>query len=240
MTTISVEDNGVLVQDLQLWHSSTIPIKSHDIFTRLRYVEYQAVPLFLLQSKPIDVYSTLDATSDYINTNLRRYKELGILCQSQNDANLHIVIFIQNSIVKCFILDFSGLNQLINDKQDYDESLIYVVDFKTNVTNTNVFDKVLEKKKRIKPTVPLVQENGEQVNSMITKVILSGLRLRGLSNSSTNDKLKIKEIYQMTFKATTFAIKKFDTKVKLTDIQDIVEKLLQVFVDVNDDSPFVD
>ncbi|KAK6465267.1 hypothetical protein DFJ63DRAFT_310366 [Scheffersomyces coipomensis] len=99
----------------------------------------------------------------------------------------------------------------------------------------------------------------DQVNSAINKLILSGLRIRGFStnnlNHNINDKLNIKEIYQMTYKSTLFSLRKFNysfindkliskkdlessnlkqTPIKLIDLQDIIEKLLQLFIDVDD------
>lgn len=69
--------------------------------------------------------------------------------------------------------------------------------------------------------------------------------MRGLSQNlvtTHNDKIAVKEINQMTFKATQFALRKqnysFNKKsevkkpLRLNDLQDIVESLLQLFVDV--------
>ncbi|KAK6458014.1 uncharacterized protein RJT20DRAFT_125911 [Scheffersomyces xylosifermentans] len=105
----------------------------------------------------------------------------------------------------------------------------------------------------------------EQIHQAINKIILSGLRIRGLSTNlshSINDKLTIKEIYQMTHKATLFSLRKYSYQfisssassamkglkttskglsiknyihpVRLSDLQDTIEKLLELFVDVGD------
>lgn len=85
----------------------------------------------------------------------------------------------------------------------------------------------------------------EQINLAINKLILSGLRIRGLStnlNHSINDKLTIKEIYNMTLKSALFSLRKYNYNfttsnksraIGFADLQDTVEKLLDIYVDVN-------
>lgn len=93
--------------------------------------------------------------------------------------------------------------------------------------------------------VSLTLTSQEQINLAINKLILSGLRIRGLStnlNHSINDKLTIKEIYNMTHKSALFSLRKFnynftgkgDNKgraIGFSDLQDTVEKLLDLYVD---------
>lgn len=93
--------------------------------------------------------------------------------------------------------------------------------------------------------VSLTLTSQEQINLAINKLILSGLRIRGLStnlNHSINDKLTIKEIYNMTHKSALFSLRKFnynftgkgDNKgraIGFGDLQDTVEKLLDLYVD---------
>lgn len=94
----------------------------------------------------------------------------------------------------------------------------------------------------------LTLTNHDQITQAVNKLILSGLRIRGLSTKSndisSNEKITIKEIYQMTRKSTLFALRKFNYtfndqtnveknySIKLNDIQNIVEQLLEVFIDM--------
>ncbi|GEQ72371.1 hypothetical protein JCM33374_g6058 [Metschnikowia sp. JCM 33374] len=108
------------------------------------------------------------------------------------------------------------------------------------------------------PQPPVAMSSGlitsHQISQAVNRVVLSGLRLRGLStnaSSSANDKIAIREIYQMTKKAALFALRKYgydfnrgisngdkeaSQGVSLDDIQSIVESLLSTFVDVESSS----
>lgn len=241
MITVNIVDDGRIVRGLQLWNKGSLSLLNYEEFEKLSYVKYHEIPLILIQSKPIDVYCTIQDSVEYIADHILRYKDLGLLCKSKTNENVFLIFYIQDMKLKTLSLDFSMTIKISSINKSYDNETNYILDLKTKSSDTNVFDRVLEKKKRPKSTTPTIQDKGDQINSTVTKVILSGLRLRGLSNSS-KDKIKIKEIYQMTYKSTLFGLRKFNGEVKLNDIQDIVEKLLQVFVDVDidEDSPFKD
>lgn len=78
----------------------------------------------------------------------------------------------------------------------------------------------------------------------VNRMTLSGLRLRGLNPSSgltlSKDRVVIKELYHMTRKLALFALRKFNygfngatgQEVRLSDVQDVVERLLQAYADV--------
>ncbi|CAH2356060.1 hypothetical protein CLIB1423_46S00210 [[Candida] railenensis] len=143
-----------------------------------------------------------------------------------------------------------------------------------SIPNTSIFDKVLSRRKQSQiqsqspqnsfimspvqsKTTALSSQiltTNEQITQAISKLVLSGLRLRGLSGfiSSTsqvsNEKLAVREIYQMTQQCAIFAVRKFNygfnkqshsqqlspVPVRLNDIQDIVENLLSVFIDMEE------
>ncbi|CAH6719402.1 mitochondrial morphogenesis protein Sld7p [[Candida] jaroonii] len=239
MITVNIVDDNRIVRNLQLWSKGTFPFTNDEEFQRVNYVKYNEIPLVLIQGKPIDVYCSIQDSVDYVADNVLRYKDLGLLCKSKSNENVYLIFYVQDMKLKTLLLDFSLIIKILGINKSYDNETNYILDLKTKSSDTNVFDRVLEKKKRPKSTTPTVQDKGDQINTTVTKVILSGLRLRGLSNSS-KDKIKIKEIYQMTYKSTLFALRKFNREVKLNDIQDTVEKLLQIFVDVDidEDSPF--
>lgn len=143
-----------------------------------------------------------------------------------------------------------------------------------SIPNTSIFDKVLSKRKQLvllqqpqqnlfmmAPVQPKttalssqILTTNEQISQAVSKLVLSGLRLRGLSgfmnssSQSSNEKLAVREIYQMTLQCAMFALRKFNygfnkqlqthqvnpAPVRLNDIQDIVENLLLVFIDMDD------
>ncbi|CUM62696.1 uncharacterized protein PRCAT00000252001 [Priceomyces carsonii] len=155
-------------------------------------------------------------------------------------------------------LESSGALDMVNSSVFLDLIILASSTSKMN-DNTSIFDKVLSRKK-IKPNPFLVNNSKpssslsasvlttkDQIAHTINKMISSGLRLRGLSNNvtqSANEKLTIKEVHQITYKSALFAIRKFNfdgstkqkqsVKVKVNDIQEIVEKLLQVFIDIEE------
>lgn len=132
-----------------------------------------------------------------------------------------------------------------------------------SIPSTLKFDKVLQKRKlsanpflvrdgstgdggaspsQRNSSTKTILSSSEQIEQTISKLILSGLRIRGLSinpSHSVNDKLTIKEIYHTTFKSAVFALRKYNysfntaSSVQLHQVQDIVEKLLQTYVDVD-------
>lgn len=258
-SSIVLEDLNQVYDDVQIWYKHHIPVQYQEPFRRLSYVNYQLIPVFLLQSTIVDIYSNLDVTEHYIKDVLVRYTvkydNLGILYHSSVQDNVYIVLFIQDFKVKGFVLDYSILDKLTslsdnNDTQEFEEDINYIIDLKVRQSSVHAIEKVLEKKKRNKSITPTESftnaSNTDQINGMVSKVILSGLRLRGMSYNSTistNEKVKLKEIYQMTYKSTQFALRKFAGKdTKLADIQEVVEKLLQVFIDVESDdkNPFLE
>ena len=125
----------------------------------------------------------------------------------------------------------------------------------TSSPAVTAFDRVLKEKQegnpflrtQPKPNKSLVLSTQEQISTAVNKIIQSGLRIRGLSMNQTesiNDKLKIKEIYQMTHKATMFSLRKFNysfnkrtdsekVQVSWNDIQETVESLLHLFIDLD-------
>lgn len=155
------------------------------------------------------------------------------------------LVFYYDTQVKCTIVDFSTwglINRWIGSGS---------VSPQKPVVDTKIFDRVLLQKKSksnpfLEPAKPsndttrLVSQ--DQINHAVQKIILSGLRIRGLSpnlSHMVNDKLTVKEIYQMTYKATVFSLRKYNYSFNKTthpitvdELQDIVEKLLEIFVDV--------
>jgi hypothetical protein len=155
------------------------------------------------------------------------------------------LVFYFDTQIKCTIIDFSNLS-LINR---YIES--GPVSPQKHVVDTKIFDRVLLQKKSksnpfLEPQKPTNETtrllSKDQINQAVLKLILSGLRIRGLSTNLShmvNDKLTVKEIYQMTYKATLFSLRKYNYSfnksnhpITVDELQGIVEKLLEIFVDV--------
>ncbi|RCK67865.1 Mitochondrial morphogenesis protein SLD7 [Candida viswanathii] len=270
--TIKIHDSTKQVlNDVQLWSDKeTSKLPNIASCSSISWIKYAEIPLYLTTALPFAIYSNDPATSDYFRKNLlelplsNNRTDLGMLCKADSDT--YLVFYYEDETVKMIVITFTEFNKLLphlNGKSHPTSNT--VVDLSKPVrarTSTVLIDKIIEKKKqRLNPfitTTPLITTNAptkvdnslilssqEQINAAINKIILSGLRMRGLSQNlvtSHNDKLTIKEIHQMTFKAAQFALrkqnysfnKKSETKkpLRLNDLQDIVESLLQLFVDV--------
>lgn len=237
----------------------------------ISYIKYASLPFYLVYCCPIIVYTDDLDTSDYFKTKLVETPLLsngksggvggggiGLLCKV--DVNTFLVFYYEDN-VKMLVLKFSKFIETLPQLDIPSIPKDTLLDLKPSKrirTNTKIIDKIIEKKKQrlnlfianpntTKANISsgsLILTNQDQINTAINKIIFSGLRIRGLSSnvaSSLNDKLTIKEIHQMTFRATQFALRKHnysfnkrETKkpLRLNDLQDIIENLLQLFVDI--------
>lgn len=266
-------DNRI-IDDVELWLPSDVKNKYRisDTYRRLPMcINYRMIPLHLISMKPTAVFSDNPSTEEYFLTNLVRLSlnnnnnGMSLVFQDENGVYLLIYYEVKQNQIKCMLMDFTitkKLSRIIESNPsieklntsaflDITESAI------SKNVNTLIFDKVLsQKRQNSNPFLPhqkpsttslssATLSTNEQISLSVNKMILSGLRIRGLStnlNHSVNDKLTIKEIYQMTYKSTMFSLRKFNYgfnnsknySIKLNDIQDIVEKLLQIFIDMDD------
>ncbi|KAG7665905.1 SLD7 [[Candida] subhashii] len=237
------------------------------------YINYTRLPIFLFYGHHrLCIYSSNNSTNDYFKNHLVKVSltnpdsHLGLLFKVTNDTYLVFYFDFESKTIRAMMLNFTCLNQL-DDLDDLASSPVNsILSFSkektpsisaTTEVSRQIFDKVLEKKKQrqnpfLVPTPPSQENNSsvlttqDQINSAVNKVILSGLRIRGLSANlcaTANEKLAIKEIHQMTYKATLFSLRKYNysfhkksannKSIRLNDIQVIVEGLLQVFVDID-------
>lgn len=245
--------NGVYL-DIQIWTKHAIPgLESCKQLQIISHVDYTKIPVFLVSNGPFHVYTDEKATQNYLKENLAIYEDkCGLLAKSESQ-NFYTVLYTDSSLsVWCFVIDFGILDQISKLPSNPEKDVYYTG---TNLTSaaksdTTIFDRVLENKslKTLAQTVParpismLTLNSHQQITQAVTKMVLSGLRLRGLSATvgTTNEKIAVREIYQMTKNAAIFSLRKYkyefnDSKgqnVRMSDIQDVVERLLEVFIDV--------
>lgn len=207
----------------------------------------------------------------------------GLMIRGEKDDDLYIALYSRiygdDIVVECKMVNFRLLervNKLTScDRMEEEGRSFFLEDqgktTEKRTTDTSIFDKVLSEKrqkvgsnrfvfkpKSTKPSETQLSSqsltNTEQISQAINRVILSGLRIRGLNldgnNTLLNLRANIKEIQQMTYKAAMFSLRKFKysfnqqrndslqpgarKEIMLNDVQEIVEKLLQVFLDVED------
>ncbi|EEQ45912.1 conserved hypothetical protein [Candida albicans WO-1] len=270
LTTIQLyESKKNVINDIQLWSTNkTLKLPTITSCKPISYIKYASLPFYLVYCCPITVYTDDSDTSDYFKTKLVETPLLsngksggggiGLLCKV--DVNTFLVFYYEDN-VKMLVLKFSKFIETLPQLDIPSIPKDTLLDLKPSKrirTNTKIIDKIIEKKKQrsnsfianpntTKANISSgssILTNQDQINTAINKIIFSGLRIRGLSSnvaSSLNDKLTIKEIHQMTFKATQFALRKHnysfnkrETKkpLRLNDLQDIIENLLQLFVDI--------
>lgn len=250
--------------DIQISSPDEAPyLRSSPTLSFVSLVNYRLIPLYLISNGPYPVYSNNDATEAFfLRSLIQEHLNLGLLAKFTDlTGDAYIVFFVDEASkgIKCVCLDFGVLTQVAdykslvkNDDNVYFISRSRLAPYKSD---TSVFDRVLESKstKKSAPTptdeerlsAPTLQlSTPAQISQAINKLILLGLRLRGLTVSglsSSKDKIAIREIHQMTKKGAMFAVRKFhydfnvglrSLDLLLSDLQDIVESLLQTFVDI--------
>ncbi|KAM9903006.1 hypothetical protein OXX69_008086 [Metschnikowia pulcherrima] len=276
-TSLSLQTKTGLLSDIQIWSDAATsqPAMESDLVF-VSAVNHHKIPLFLVSGGPFDVYTEHQETESYFFHQLVRQSEkTGILAKSLTEnADLYIVFYVdrrKGPRVRCYYIDFCVLQQVNEFREKslmiQNEDMFFVSKIRSATTksDTSVFDRVLESKNSRKlpsmnaPPPPVAVSSAlttsQQISQAVNRVVLSGLRLRGLStnsSSSSNDKIAIREIYQMTKKAALFALRKYTydfneaniaasskrggSGISLAEVQSIVKSLLQTFVDIEPSS----
>lgn len=234
--------------DIEIWtETEGLP----RLLQYVTHINHQKVPIFLVSHGPFRVYSQNSMTEQYFGQNIACYQNYtGILAKSTNEDVYAVFFGDQNLEIWSYFVDFSivDLFQLLAEK---DVNCYYTgVPTVMSRSNTAIFDRVLENKvgNTKKPTAPrqmppLMLSTTHQISQAVNKMVLSALRLRGLTTSgNSNEMVAVREIYHMTRKAAMFSLRKYhynfngskreDANIQMEDIQDVVERLLEVFLDV--------
>lgn len=235
------------LQDVQVWGNDEQPWNGD--YSVVSYVNVLLIPLYLVPGPPGRVFSHSSATTEFFRQYVAACVGSGIMFVNDNTY----LVFYSDEELNIWVLriDFDLLEKL--------SSVTSALETRPIQPDRDIFERVLSDKRRKKgqhnkfmmssAETPVTQlstqhfTSNEQVSQAINKLILSGLRLRGVTTNapSPNDRVAVREIYQMTQKAALFAVRKFNynfqshEKVDLTldHLQDIIEHLLQVFIDVD-------
>ncbi|KAF3990895.1 hypothetical protein FT663_02968 [Candidozyma haemuli var. vulneris] len=256
-TILELRHGEQVVSGIDVRHEARLPFRNTSL-SHVAYVNSERIPWFLISQGPFPVYSSDETTTGYFKEKLAREAldrpYIGILSKSQ-DPQTYVVFFIQGNGVRCFCIDFTTLDRLSTASRNFEagtDDNVYYSALPTR-SDTTIFDRVLENKssKRNQYVAPknpsstplsVTPLNGDQISNAVNKMTLSGLRLRGLNpSSSSKDRIAIKELYHMTRKSALFALRKFNygfngssgQEVRLSDVQDVVERLLQAYADVD-------
>lgn len=240
-------------KDIQIWTDTSYPgLERSPSLSYVSHVNRHRIPVFLVSLGSFRVYSAESSTESFFAKSLLQYKEeTGLLAKAEGPDMFAVFYGDADLAVWCFLVDFAQWDE-IKRWSPSDKSVSVYFDRTTQSaknSNITIFDRVLENKGAKKPVIKpqlsllsnLVLSTNQQISQAVSKVVLSGLRLRGLSiNENSSQKVAVREIYHMTRKAAMFSLRKFNysfngssgESVRLEHIQDIVERLLEVFIDI--------
>ncbi|RKP29717.1 hypothetical protein METBISCDRAFT_18027 [Metschnikowia bicuspidata] len=260
--TVTLRTAQLDYSDIQISSPDDAPyLRTAPYLSFVSLVNYRLIPFFLVSDGPFPVYSDNNATEAFfIRSLVRPQPKIGLLTKyPDSNGDVYVVFFVDEAAcgIKCICLDFLVVSRMeeLRDLAPDDENVFFARPNKLLAykSDTTVFDRILENKSlRRHVTAPVAEKTvtgallytPTQILQAINKLILLGLRLRGLTVSelsSSKDKIAIREIHQMTRTAALFAMRKFNydfnavlrtQELLLSVLQDIVESLLQTFVDV--------
>lgn len=249
--------SDVIVKDIRIWANSNNirddetnnDEQDIDIWSYsgrfLQYVDLWSLPLWLqphrdsVSNNIFNCYTMSKVTMAYFNTKLKDERRgIVIYFETHLEDDSGIWIFFKNDTgdqVQCYPLDLHMKNLIddqINEMSDIQDTTISRRD--------SEIDQILNKtKNRIDITNKEVAKNIRindkklQFNETLSKLILGGLRLRGIPNTQSS----FQRLYKMTFDASEFTyrdeLKKMSkglpVEIPFEALQETVEILLRLF-----------
>lgn len=238
---------GTVIRDVQLWsktdadsttNSTASSTGSSAVTTGLcevvGMINVSKLPLWLDTSAAYHCFSTSETTFNYFRAKLmrQRHRNRGILCKllKPRDSVQYLLFYKRlhtdanaSFEIECVAVSFATKHLLDNLLQP---AAAVAAPLKS-------IDSILEKNKRQRlqknaslNKQVLLNDHRQHFVSMLSQCILSGLRLRNVSQS------QYEKLYKMTYQACEFA---FRNELKLTQtitfesVQECVETLLRLF-----------
>ncbi|EJS41680.1 YOR060C [Saccharomyces arboricola H-6] len=243
---LSGKQGGLVIRDVQLWGNQLVvnnPIPEwRGQF--VQYVDLGKLPLWI-RSKDMDTYrcySTSATTQAYFKTKLKNANRAIVLeltdkIDQQSQEPVYLIIFRENSELYSFRVDLTMKhefdNQVFKLKQETGK-------VRPSVSKEGSIDIIIQQSQQRKiGTKTKVYRNVHindkrlQFNETLSKLILGGLRLRGIPNFTTDSQ----RLYKMTFDAAEFThrdeLKRISVgsgeEVSFELLQETVETLLKLF-----------
>ncbi|CAL9729625.1 mitochondrial morphogenesis protein Sld7p [Monosporozyma unispora] len=212
-------NNKILIRDIQLWNEDNTKETSHnkDESSKtnstitinwngkcLSYVSVKKLPLWIYdrdQLVPWRCYTGSSKTWSYFNIKLKRLNRALIaeIYPSKTDNNMLVLFYVDSDSIRC---------RLLCNKSKYE------------------IDKIITNKAK-KPQSPVNKK--VQFNDTLSKLILTGLRLRDIPNTNPG----FTKLYKITFQAAEFThrddVKRCNYQVPFETLQQTVETLLKLF-----------
>lgn len=250
--------SDIIVKDIRIWTNSNKTTadeannveQNFDIWSYsgrfLQYVDLWSLPLWLqprwdhkIENSIFNCYTMSKATMAYFSAKLKDERRgIVIYFETHSEDDSGIWIFFKNDTgdqVQCYPLDFHK-KKLIDDQI---KTMSEAQDTTISRRDSGI-DEILNKtKKRINITNKEVAKNIRindkklQFNETLSKLILGGLRLRGIPNTQSS----FQRLYKMTFDASEFTyrdeLKKLSkgvpAEIPFEALQETVEILLRLF-----------
>lgn len=229
--TLGYGKEKVLLRDIELWDDSiTTNTRERPLKWTGRYISYvslRKLPLWIYdreQLTPWHCYSSCSKTCNYFNIKLKSLNR-SMIAEIYNNSldsasQTRLVLFyVKNNSIMCKLLSTKL-------KLKIDEHI--TTSSNTDINNTIVTDSNNKFMISKKPSHSLLNKK-VHFNDTLSKLILTGLRLRDIPNTSPG----FTKLYKMTFQAAEFAhredVKKHDYQLPFELLQQTVETLLKLF-----------
>ncbi|CAI4806143.1 CIC_collapsed_G0051230.mRNA.1.CDS.1 [Saccharomyces cerevisiae] len=233
--TLSGKQGSLVIRDIQLWSNRPTASKSTSELRGqfIQYVDLAKLPLWVRSTNmnTYRCYSTSATAQAYFKSKLRNANrgiviELFDKVDQRSQEPAYLIIFRENTELNCFQVDLTM-------KHEFDGQ---VTKLKQDIGKTRASvskeGRRSERKRKVYRNVH-INDKRLQFNETLSKLILGGLRLRGISNSITD----YQKLYKITFDAAEFThrdeLKRISMgsgeEVSFESLQETVETLLKLF-----------
>ncbi|QHS76171.1 Sld7p [Saccharomyces paradoxus] len=244
--TLSGKQGSLVIRDVQLWSNRPMASKSTPEWRGqfIQYVDLGKLPLWI-RTKDMNTYrcySTSATAQAYFKSKLRNANrgiviELADKIDQRSREPAYLIIFRENTELNCFQVDLTMKHefdsQVSKMKQEIGKT-------RPSVSKEGSIDIIIQQSQQRKiGTKTKVYRNVQindkrlQFNETLSKLILGGLRLRGIPNSTT----EFQKLYKVTFDAAEFThrdeLRRISMgsgeEVSFESLQETVEALLKLF-----------
>lgn len=229
--TLGYGKEKVLIRDIELWDDNIAtntrerPLKWSGRY--VSYVSLRKLPLWIYdkeQPTPWHCYSSCSKTYNYFNVKLKSLNR-SMIAEIYNNSldsasQTRLVLFyVKNDSIMCNLLS-TKLKSKIDEYITKSSA--------TTINNTKISEAGNKFTSGKKPSHSLLNKK-VHFNDTLSKLILTGLRLRDIPNTSPG----FTKLYKMTFQAAEFAhredVKMYDYQIPFELLQQTVETLLKLF-----------
>lgn len=196
------------------------------------HFDHHRIPLAVIRALAVPVYTKDAATEDWFRKMVAApsvaVKPVLVMFEAKQLGRLYVFYYREPGL-GLIIVDFTLLDRPVNALV---KPLTSTQTHATEATQvkrpeSNVLDQFMDHRKRklvpeIRPPQPEIQ-----LSKAVAKSVMLGLRIRGLTTADDHTK----QLYQLTVKAATFTLKRRKQTPSAAEVQEVVERLLEVMAD---------